>query len=512
MKGISKRSVSLLLLIYSVFCSYLIVVLGYFPFASFALVLASLSTILYLFRSEKSGFSRVLYFFTQILALFILCRANDFLIFLNIMSIFFLGSLMITPRFFMENSFGFLHFLFLPFLLLLRSFSTRSEYSIDIKALSGNSVKLNKKKTMDVLASVLVSVFLFIIIVPLLSSANPIFHKYVNNFFELLNLKTFFERFFSENIFIWIVRFMAFGFFAFFIPKLITYIKIGQEKEIKNRISLAGISLDLPKVVMIIVLSLFFLTQFQLYFSTAETLLSMGITHSEYAREVFAQLSVVALVILGLVYNDKTKNKLAKTLTLILILEGVFLTFIAFKSVYDYSFFWGFTHKRLWGFTVAFWSLGVFSLFAYKYLRNLNNIFFVKGVIVFSGFVLVMVNVFNFDYLIYRFKKSITHRGVDYYYLSGLSSDSMSYREQYEMLVSNIAGLDRSSPELIKYAPTGLRLSRRIERLQDKYRKVDFRAFNLSEYLQYQEIKSIDTSKILMQIPLPIPDIGEISR
>lgn len=105
----------------------------------------------------------------------------------------------------------------------------------------------------------------------------------------------------------------------------------------------------------------------------------------------------------------------------------MFLTFIALKSVYDYSYNWGFTYKRLWGYTGVFWILGVFAFFVYKYFKDLQDTYFVKGVILFSSLVLIGVNIANFDSLIFHYRKSVTHSGIDYLYLSGLSSDAESY-------------------------------------------------------------------------------------
>jgi hypothetical protein len=105
---------------------------------------------------------------------------------------------------------------------------------------------------------------------------------------------------------------------------------------------------------------------------------------------------------------------------------------MALKSVYDYNSNWGLTHKRLWGYTGVIWIVTVLIYFAYKYYKNISDTRFVKFVTFFSGLVLVGVNIANFDYLIYNFGKSITHRGIDYYYLATLSSDSRSYNEQLD--------------------------------------------------------------------------------
>ena len=106
--------------------------------------------------------------------------------------------------------------------------------------------------------------------------------------------------------------------------------------------------------------------------------------------------------------------------------------------------------------------------------------------------------------MIYHYRKSVTHRGVDYLYLSRLSSDSGSYGEQFQILEQSVIDKDKYYPDYYNYSFPGQNLLRRIKKLQDKYKNLDLRTFNLSEYLQYQEIKSIDTEKY-MSLWAPVP-------
>ena len=494
MKLSSKSYTSAFLLFYSFLFSCLIVVARYFPFFSIAVFLGSLSSLVYVAKPNKTRFSNILYILAMIFSLLILYLVNDFLVFINIITVFFLGSLLILPDGFVHSSLGFLHFSFLPFLTLFRTLSSRSEYRLQFISLLRAKMKLGKKSFYEIFVPIALSIIILIVIVPLLSSANPFFRKVILDTLSVLNLKELFMWIFSDGIFIWFIRLAMFGFLAYFVPRLITLTLDGNPIETKSTISYPQVNMSIPKIVTGFVLFLFFLTQLQLYFSTSNTLLSMGITHSDFAREVFTQLSVVAFVVLVLIYNDMSRKTFSKILTFILIFEGVFLALIALKSVYDYSFYWGFTHKRLWGFTVVFWILGVFSFFTFKYLKNFNNAIFVKSVMVFSCCVLIAVNLLNFDYLIYTYRKSVTHRGIDYYYLSGLSADSGSYQEQLKLLD---ADLNESSiiPEYSKNTRALVRLSMKIDALREKYKNIDFRAFNLSEYMQYQKIKSIDIEK-----------------
>lgn len=103
---------------------------------------------------------------------------------------------------------------------------------------------------------------------------------------------------------------------------------------------------------------------------------------------------------------------------------------MALKSVNDYSNQWGFTEKRLWGYTGVFWMLFVLTSYSYTYFKQLQDILFVKVVIAITVLTLLAINIANFDYLTYHYRKSTTGQGVDHGYLAYLSADAYSYKEE----------------------------------------------------------------------------------
>ena len=120
---------------------------------------------------------------------------------------------------------------------------------------------------------------------------------------------------------------------------------------------------------------------------------------------------------------------------------------MAYKSVAEYINAWGLTYKRLYGLTFATWTTGIFVLFFNNYRQKNIAMVFVKNTIIFSGVMLLLVNVLNFDYLIYHLGKTETGQGTDYTYLSTLSSDSLSYKEQF-MKLEEVAGQGEYSLEV----------------------------------------------------------------
>jgi hypothetical protein len=145
---------------------------------------------------------------------------------------------------------------------------------------------------------------------------------------------------------------------------------------------------------------------------------------------------------------------------------------------------WGLTYKRLWGLTGVFWMFGLIGSFLYYHQKRLDKSAFVKMTIILSCLTLLAVNIANFDYLIYHYGKANTAQGVDYDYLSRLSSDSLSYTTQIKNL--NQLSTDGGAVNKFRYAF----VDRKIKYLQNKYSKIDLRTFNLSEYRQYLEIQN----------------------
>jgi len=465
-----KGSVWLFLIACCAIITYLVVVPHYFPYLGIAISLVILSNLVFFFKKNKSGFNLVIYLMTLIFSFFVVYNSNLFLTFLNIVAVLFLDSLMALPS--ANSDLGFGKFLISPLTVFFQSFKNPSEYKINF------DLKGNSKNIIEISKSLLISLVALLVIIPLLASANPFFNKLVIDVIEIFNLRNLLQSFLAGNYAVWLVRFFVFFILTLFIPGLVTFVIKNKTGRVVIANPLSSANLFLPKLLVGLVIFTFFVTQAQLYFASPNTLQTLGYTNSQYAREIFGQLSVVALVILLLIYNDKNKKTLPSILTYILMLQGIFLAFIALKSDYDYSANWGFTSKRLWGFAVVGGLLGVFSLFLLKYGK------FVRGVILLISFLLIGVNLANFDYLIFHYRKSTTHSGVDYLYLSNLSSDSQSYGELLTML-EKIKQTDNT---------TIWRVLTKIKRLQKNYQQLDLRTFNYSEFSQYQKIKSVNSN------------------
>jgi hypothetical protein len=487
----NRGKVFLLIAILSFAFSYLLITLNFFPSFGVALTFIAFILLAYRFKKEKDKDTKLFFVLSLVFSILILVRSEAFTTFLNLSAALLFGLLMCLPG--IKNNFSFLDHAFASASFIIRSlFSGKSDYFLEFK---GDRKKFDPAKTGEVIFNVLATVILVAMVLPLLSSANPFFRNIVENILKYFDIRSLLECIGYQNVFVWLLRILFFFIFIFLIPKVLTLINGKGDNLFPFSLKSERFPLIIPKVVLALIILVFIITQLQFYFASDATLSSMGISHSQRTREVFAQLSVVAGIILVLVYNSKNWELLGKITNWILGIQGIFLTLMAYKSVFEYIDAWGLTYKRLYGLTFATWIAGIFILYFYYYKKRHTVSWFVRKTVIFSAGLLILVNVSNFDYLIFHFAKAQTGQGVDYTYLSTLSPDALSYKDQYLKLEENshagvfpVAGYDNKNPLLILY---------RIEALQKKYERFDIRLFNLLDFLQYREIRSIDTTYLM---------------
>lgn len=459
-----KGKVFAVILVASAFFSITTVTFGFFPYFGLSLSLIVFTLLAYFIRKDKSSTTKFLLIIGLTLEIMLAIRSEGFLTFLNMAGIVYFGSMLILPEI---N-------LLAPAILILKSLLVTSNYNLEFK-----EAKSSEQKKEDAISAVTIFLTTLVIlgaILPLLSSANPFFNKLVLDGLDFLGLR---DLKITDNIVEWMIRVLVFLILAFIVPRMAT---VGNSKDSVHNFSIEGLNMLIPKISVAFVLTIFFVTQLQLYFSTPETLSSMGYTLSKYTNEVFGQLSAVAAIVLILLYGEKEKKGANNKTALVLVIQGVFLTLMAYKSDFDYINSWGFTYKRLYGLAVATWILGIFFIYLNTFLRGIPKSVFLIRSLIYTGIILIFINLANFDYLIYHYRRATTGEGVDREYLTRLSSDSLSFKDQLNELVSTQkANSDGLAVLLYK-----------IERLQQKYKEPDFRNFSVLEYIQYEEVKDID--------------------
>jgi len=489
LSGLTTRGKIYLLIAAASFAfAYLITAFNFFPQAGIALSFSIFATLVFFLKKRKENDTKTYFILVLLFSLGLLIRSEPSVSLLNLFAVMFFGLLMLVPD--LSEKSSLIQYGFSTLAFMIRSLTAgKGDYYLEYK---NNKKDVGRNKIIRTVFGILVTVILLAVVLPLLSAANPLFQNIVKEVSLVINLENLFKQIGTENIVIWVIRLIVFFVFIFLIPKILTLINKESPSSFPQKI--ANIPLSIPKFILAGVLLIFFITQLQLYFASDATLIALGLNHSLRTREVFTQLSVVAGIILLLIYNSREKDKQTRILNWILGISGIFLSLMAYKSVFEYIGAWGLTTKRLFGLTFATWILGIFILFFKNYLGQNQNAWFIRKTFIYSGVILVLVNIFNFDYLIYHFNKARTGQGTDYNYLLKLSADSLSFKEQYTLL-ENVSS--QNNPEETYNNITSIVFLNKIRHLQKKYNKFDFRAFNLLDYFQYKEVQSIDTEKLM---------------
>ena len=448
----------------------------------------------YYFLSKKSVLNTTYLVSTIILATFLIIRSNALTTFFNVSLLIYLLSFL-TKDPIEENKASLVNLVLWPVLVIpdILQVKSRGFYDGFFKFLKQDNKKdeiqnqdkeswkiqmeEKAKKDNNLFFQVFISLVLIAIIIPILASINPIFADFINSMLGFSNLWDFLIS--SVNI-SQFYRILFFGLLLIIIPKVI----ISKNKEfiLKKEDTESERILTIPKSVTIATILVFIVTQFQLYFLSQSYLEELGYSYSQLNNEIFVQLSIVTFIIFSLIYFERSQQKLAKILSYILIAESVILLSFAFKSDFDYVSNWGFTEKRLYGFAVIGWLFGLFSLLVLKISKLIEKKILLQSILILSASIFIVINIANFDWLIWNVNKTRETQGIEYDYLSRLSTDANNYKELYEI----------TQTEEVDYS-TAANVEWNIIKLQEKYENgIDIRHFNLSEYNQYLEIKDLD--------------------
>jgi hypothetical protein len=467
----TTNNIAWIVLVLSAFYSYLLVNSSSFPYLGLFISLASLTGVIYFFKKHKNLSVHLLAASAITLTTFIFARSNILLIFIDLVLIIYLLSLLITYT--AKRKWTLVSVFMTPLHAFIAVLNTKSIFEIDKS--SFRSIDFSKISLTKTLASTGITALLLIVIIPLLSSTNPIFKDFITWILSLLDISEYVVDFLLrviKNLIVWwaFYTLMAKTVSHLLSDKLIENIKI--ENSLKEYLSV-------PKIVVGLVLLAFFVSQIKLYNLSGNELASLGYSHSNYTREIFGQLSIVASIIFFLLYNSKHSRIWEKITNYFLIVEGIFLTIIAQKSVSDYIQTWGFTIKRLYGLTGVIWLFAVFFILLLYFFLKKSRSFLVRGMFSITTALVLIINFVNFDYVIYHYGKSTTHVGTDYGYLADLSYDSEGHAELLDELSKMCLSDDILSRDYLLFD---------LEALERKYQSLDVRTFNLAEYKTYLKI------------------------
>ncbi len=372
----------------------------------------------------------------------------------------------------------------------------------------------------------IIAVPIFSILLFLLVQADPIFGNIVNNLIPNIG-----ERFFISLILFIVI-------FAIGIAKLKDLIK--DEEDIS--LGRSGYHELLVIVGSISALfAVFIFIQFKYLFSNLgeRELYQLGIkslTYSEYVNKGFFEL-IIASVISSAVMVHAVRSiakitegrKVIQALIATLSLEIFLLLLSAAQRVNLYQAEHGLTRARIFGLFFIIWLAGILLIFTVRIFKEIKPIWFFNLVLKMTVLVFLLINIINVDGLIANNFKPTVNNEIDYYYISGLSSDGVEGWQSAEaeagatiVQLEQDKALSVEDNRRIYWAGLTLNnLKQNITTLVDKYGSQDqisywhqdankdrlnrqrkWQSFNLSEYLAFQTL--MQNYDYFKQIPMLI--------
>ncbi|QQS22979.1 DUF4173 domain-containing protein [bacterium] len=390
-------------------------------------------------------------------------RANGFLAFLNIVTVF--GLLMVlayhlvgVPAFMMKLRDYVVLAMLVPFRMLARMFA-----SISFISQVRSNVK-HRDVWIRVLKGIIMAVPVLIVFALLFSNADLAFSQFLNSVIDI-QVEEVTMQYLALLGFAFIAGLSYLSFIFFPKPQASPIAQPADSAAKEGKAVEVMVFLGLIATLFIVFIGF----QVTYLFGGEANIINAGFTYAEYARRGFWELlavSIISLVVLFAAekYSGSERKRHSRFLVpaLILIGEVVIIIVSAFKRLSLYIDAYGITTQRFYVASFIALLLVLFVLLAVKFVRSKREQFFSFGALLtFAGF-LAVINIINPDGFI--MKSNIKHYEktgkVDVLYTEELSVDALPYKlelydrlhgEEKEVLRNSIlnhkAGLSSGSSE-----------------------------------------------------------------
>ena len=298
--------------------SVLIIGAKSFPYTSISAFFILVNTFIFSNKKQKNWYNWVYCLSILILSAFQVLRANEMMAFFNTFALLYLSAINVFDN---KTESSLSYYLVLPVKLALDAIKTFVPvFASDIKTIKNiRRVNLDSKFKSGILPSIIITILMLFVVLPILSSANSIFRDLMISFLSYVTP----SRYLAENI-IWRVVVFTIVFVILRSAYVIT-----NKKFSVNEIKVPEHFLTIPRIVLSLVIFIFLITQIELYMANVDTLRALDLSFADRTNEIFGQLALVSLIIFFFTYTDTAKHRFKYLIDGILLTEIILLNLSA---------------------------------------------------------------------------------------------------------------------------------------------------------------------------------------
>lgn len=377
----------------------------------------------YLFRNNQARNINLAIIFSSVSTTFGFLtgwRSNEILQLMNLATAV-LSSLIALYFYKSENIFSFEIPKFILTPLISVAGSLAGFFSIFVSQ-QETSEKTHSETTKALFRGIAIAFPIFMILLILLTQADPVFSKIVENIFEDI-----WERILVSLVIL--AGLLSFGLTK--IKEIITNTE--NKKEVNHK------TYELLVIVgsLVFLLGSFMLVEFRYFFSNVREreLHQLGITsltYSEYVKKGFFELlgaSVIASTVIAYVMRylhslPSPQKMWIQILSSSLIIEIALLILSAMQRINLYQAQHGLTRARVFGFLFLIWLISLLVITLVRIFKEFKKEIIFGSALSVTFIFLLTINVLNIDGLIATKYRPSVNKEIDYYYLTHLSADS----------------------------------------------------------------------------------------
>jgi len=345
------------------------------------------------------------------------------------------------------------------------------------------------RRMLPVLRGLALAIPLVLILAGLLSSADPVFSRYWQQFIELFRIQKW-PEYIARAIYISILFYLFVGMYWHALAKSQDETLLGKNRPLSSLLGLTEASIVLGSMNLLFIS--FVSIQVRYLFGGEANINFEGFTYAEYARRGFSELVAVAFISLLILVclaaitrrSNPQQRRIFSGLGVLLVLLVIAILISSYQRLLMYETAYGFSRLRTYTHVFIIWlGLLLVSTIVFEILEK-QRVFAVSLLLASLGFGITL-SVMNVDGFIVRQNLARAQAGekFDRFYVMDLSADAIPD------LAAGLASLPPSP--LRDQVGAGLACWRG-NLFADPYKNKNWQSFHFSDYQAYLALKSVE--------------------